>query len=286
MRFLRALLFFVIFFGGFLTLFGAEFSDKKHENKSECHIAQDLDKTCEEIAKKLPFKELDPHGKDGILLGSSVLLRSFDKSVVVSDFERISAKPSFNTGLIIGAQIYRESQNTAPSEHRFGLRSTFGLDTGSGAFIQAKTLTPAFKKGEKISISAQEDTHFYYPIVLQARISGLYDFYIDKSFSAGASAGLGYRLQWYIVQNSSKFNDAFGLKRLGAAPRNISDSGIFGFLGLHLYLQKHEIALLYEASEFYFIHNNYDFATDVAKRSTFLASSAWRLEYIYRFSAF
>lgn len=247
--------------------------------------AQFLDEqTINAVRKANENNELSD--KSGFLLGVSMTLKNFSAQEIISGFNELSSKtPSLNGGLILGYQYY--------FNQHVGFRLSAMVNVGTQAFIKAQKLTPAYPSGSVPQTTTQiEDLYqSYIPIQGNVDIKLLATVYEKEVHSFGLSAGLGYAIDWYVVQKASADAGTAGaLENLLQKPNNILNQGLYPEIGIYYYYGSHQFEINYRFSEFSFLgdkFNNWIFNTgnnsNLNTQTRFLKTNEIILSYLYRF---
>lgn len=247
--------------------------------------AQFLDEqTINAVRKANENNELSD--KSGFLLGVSMTLKNFSAQEIISGFNELSSKtPSLNGGLILGYQYY--------FNQHVGFRLSAMVNVGTQAFIKAQKLTPAYPSGSVPQTTTQiEDLYqSYIPIQGNVDIKLLATVYEKEVHSFGLSAGLGYAIDWYVVQKANADAGTAGaLENLLQKPNNILNQGLYPEIGIYYYYGSHQFEINYRFSEFSFLgdkFNNWIFNTgnnsNLDTQTRFLKTNEITLSYLYRF---
>lgn len=247
--------------------------------------AQFLDEqTINAVRKANENNELSD--KSGFLLGVSMTLKNFSAQEIISGFNELSSKtPSLNGGLILGYQYYFNQY--------VGFRLSAMVNVGTQAFIKAQKLTPAYPSGSVPQTTTQiEDLYqSYIPIQGNVDIKLLATVYEKEVHSFGLSAGLGYAIDWYVVQKANADAGTAGaLENLLQKPNNILNQGLYPEIGIYYYYGSHQFEINYRFSEFSFLgdkFNNWIFNTgnnsNLDTQTRFLKTNEITLSYLYRF---
>lgn len=247
--------------------------------------AQFLDEqTINAVRKANENNELSD--KSGFLLGVSMTLKNFSAQEIISGFNELSSKtPSLNGGLILGYQYY--------FNQHVGFRLSAMVNVGTQAFIKAQKLTPAYPSGSVPQTTTQiEDLYqSYIPIQGNVDIKLLATVYEKEVHSFGLSAGLGYAIDWYVVQKANADAGTAGaLENLLQKPNNILNQGLYPEIGIYYYYGSHQFEINYRFSEFSFLgdkFNNWIFNignnSNLDTQTRFLKTNEITLSYLYRF---
>ncbi|RDU74226.1 hypothetical protein CQA57_02875 [Helicobacter anseris] len=258
---------------------------------------KELDKLVDN-AKESAKKDIDlKENKNGFILGTGITLLELNSSQIIAGFEKlVSTTPSLDAGLILGYQGYFSEM--------IGLRFNVMVETGARPRIKAIKLQPAIKTGTSSggtstanttqSALIQDLNQTYIPLKASAELSFLLDFYTAQKHSVGMDVGVGYEIEWYIVQNAgasySSSGNISGLQKLTQKPQNILNSTVYPLIGLHYYYKKHQFGITYKFGEYFFVKNGYKpwgfnigGGNSIEANTRFFTTQSVRLSYIYRF---
>lgn len=291
------------FLGCFFTFFTLKAEDTKKDIAEEVLRDVAVDKGGKELdklvdnAKEEAKKDIDlRENKNGFILGTAITLLELNSSQIIAGFEKlISTTPSLDAGLILGYQRYFTNV--------VGLRFSVMAETGARPRIKATKLQPAIKTGASNnganannvipSTLIQNLNQTYIPLKANTELTLLLDFYTGEKHSVGMDVGVGYEIEWYILQKAdasySSSGNVSGLQKLTQKPQNILNSTIYPLIGLHYFYKKHQFGLTYKFGEYFFVKNGYKswgFNTgsgSIEANTRFFTTQSLRLSYIYRF---
>lgn len=275
----------MIFFSSIFCLFAADNLASSLEQGLKYRAAQLIDeKTMEAVNKAKENNTLND--KSGFLLGVSMTLKNFNAQEIISGFQELSNKtPSLNGGIILGYQHYFNTY--------VGFRLSAMINVGTQAFIKAQKLTPAYPAGSvpQGTPVIQDLYQSYIPIQGGAELKLLATVYEKEEHSFGFAAGLGYKIDWYVVQKASADAGTLGaLQNLLQNPDNILNQGIYPEVGIYYYYGSHQFEITYRFSEFSLLgdkFNNWNFNTggssSLDTQTKFLKTDEITLSYLYRF---